>query len=452
MNQNVPLHCIKDSIFFMIDITGKQLCCGCGACVQRCPKRCITMNADTEGFLYPVVDRTICIDCGLCEKVCPFIHPEDERHITDVLAVINNDEAVRRESSSGGVFTLISERVLDNGGVVFGARFDKDWQVVLDYTESIDGLAAFRGSKYVQARTDDAFRKCEDFLKQGRDVLFTGSPCQIAGLNHYLRKKYDNLLTCDFVCHGAPSPKVWRMYLDEVVRAGGKAITDVKFRNKRDGLKRFNFILSYDNGAGRMSLSSFHDNNHYMRAFLHDMILRPSCHSCKAKQGRSGSDMTIADFWGIQNHHQEMDDDKGTSLVIINTEKGRNAIDLSKTRYLKTDYVIASRYNAGLHPSVKPHPKRDRFFCRLDDCYSVVDLISECTKPPFNIRMKMTAKSLIKKVKKLFGGNVIQKYRRSLGWHDEWHDADLRNIYSISNVTFREKTDGWKEYRMKIEF
>lgn len=388
----------------MILITDKQLCCGCSACAQRCPKHCIDMREDNEGFVYPHIDTSACIDCGLCEKLCPFINQKEERYPRRVLAVINNDEDARRESSSGGMFTLIAEQIIRDGGIVFGARFDEQWQVVFDYVETLEGLAALRGSKYVQARIYSSYTQCESFLKTGRKVLFTGSPCQIAGLNHYLHRSYENLLTCDFVCHGVPSPKVWRIYLDEVVAAGRKAINDIKFRNKDNGWKRFNFVISCDDDS--LSLSSFHGRNHYMRAFLSDLILRPSCYSCKAKQGRSGSDITIADFWGIQYHHPEMDDDKGTSLVFINTPKGYDAIDLSQTKYVVADYDMAVSYNGGLKQSIAMHNKRDYSFKRLDSCGSIIDLIQKCIRPSLRHRMMNKSRYLAKKLLKLFGGGV----------------------------------------------
>lgn len=210
----------------MISIKDKQDCCGCGACAARCPKQCITLQRDSEGFLYPQVDAQLCIECGLCEKVCPVLHQAPkEQHPRQTLAAVNRDESVRETSSSGGVFTLLAEKVLARGGVVFGARYDEQWQVVIDYTESIEGLAAFRGSKYVQARTADTFKQCEAFLKAGRQVLYSGTPCQIAGLHRFLRKSYPNLLAVDFICHGTPSPKVWSKYLDEVVAAGRQRCT-----------------------------------------------------------------------------------------------------------------------------------------------------------------------------------------------------------------------------------
>ena len=178
----------------MIDKKEKNNCCGCGACVQICPKQCISMAADNEGFLYPQVNSAICIDCGLCEKVCPVINQSAPREPLVVYAAKNNNEDIRLKSSSGGIFTLLAEKVIEEGGVVFGAKFDADWNVIHDYTETIEGLAAFRGSKYVQSIIDDNFKTAKQFLNNGRKVLFSGTPCQIAGLKKYLRKEYDNLL------------------------------------------------------------------------------------------------------------------------------------------------------------------------------------------------------------------------------------------------------------------
>lgn len=185
--------------------------------MSGCPLQCIDLVTDKEGFLYPQVDVTRCIDCGKCEKVCPELVEAGERKATGIYAGVNPDDEVRRASSSGGIFTLLAESVLAENGVVFGARFDKDWNVVHDYTESKEGLGTFRGSKYVQSRNGETFKQAERFLKAGRKVLFSGTPCQIMGLKRYLRREYDNLLTVDFVCHGVPSPLVWRKYVEETL-------------------------------------------------------------------------------------------------------------------------------------------------------------------------------------------------------------------------------------------
>ena len=199
----------------MIDIKYTKDCCGCWACIQVCPKKCINMSEDNEGFLYPGIDLSLCINCGLCEKVCPVIHQGKERNPLKVYAAKSCNERIRLESSSGGVFTLLAEKIITSGGVVFGARFDSNWEVVHDCVESIDALSALRGSKYVQSRIEDTFKKAECCIKEGREVLFCGTPCQISGLKLFLRKEYDNLIAVDFICHGVPSPGVWRQYLDE---------------------------------------------------------------------------------------------------------------------------------------------------------------------------------------------------------------------------------------------
>lgn len=206
----------------MLEIKDKKKCCGCEACVQRCPVQCISMRSDVEGFLYPNINQTICINCNVCEKVCPEINQSEIRRPLKVYAAKNPDELIRLSSSSGGIFTMLAEQILKENGVVFGARFNEKWEVEHGYTDIQDGVAAFRGSKYVQSRIGDNYRQVEDFLRKGRKVLFSGTPCQVAGLKRFLHnKEYDNLLTVDVVCHGVPSPLVWRKYLEETIRPKG---------------------------------------------------------------------------------------------------------------------------------------------------------------------------------------------------------------------------------------
>jgi len=195
----------------------KELCTGCNACYSICPAHCISIQEDPEGFLYPVIEKEKCTSCKKCENICPAAVKGNKRKPLSVYAARNPDEQIRRQSSSGGIFTLIAEYIIQKGGVVFGARFNDNWEVVHDYTETVEGLAVFRGSKYVQSRIGDTYIKTKNFLLAGRKVLFSGTPCQIAGLKAYLQKDYDNLLTVDLVCHGVPSPLVWKRYLDEVI-------------------------------------------------------------------------------------------------------------------------------------------------------------------------------------------------------------------------------------------
>lgn len=217
----------------MISIQDKDKCCGCAACVQVCPKQCFSFEEDKEGFRYPVADRIKCIDCGLCEKVCPVINQYEATNPIKVYAAINKDEVIRMQSSSGGIFTLLAEKVIREGGVVFGAAFDENWEVQHTYVETIKDLAKLRTSKYVQSRMEDNYQRAKAFLKQGRKVMFTGTSCQIAGLKHFLRKDYDNLLAVDVICHGVPSPMVWRDYLLEIQKAplGASAGKNTVFRS-----------------------------------------------------------------------------------------------------------------------------------------------------------------------------------------------------------------------------
>ena len=370
------------------------------------------MVEDGEGFLYPKIDTNLCIDCQACVRVCPFHNPEEENKPKSVYAALNNNEEIRKDSSSGGVFTILAEKVINEGGVVFGAKFTDDWQVEIVPSETIEGLAAFRGSKYLQARMGDSMKLARKYLQEGRKVLFSGTPCQIAGLKHYLRKDYDNLLAVDFVCHGVPSPKVWQMYLKEVTDAGRRAIKDIKFRDKPNGWKRFNFTLSYNESDKSYTISSYNGDNHYMRAFLSDMILRPSCYHCQAKCGRSKSDITIADYWGIDQVHPKMDDDKGTSLLIIRTEKGQKALDFTQMAYTASTYDDAFRFNPAIEKSAVPHHKRADFFKRLDTTKDLIKLINRELSPSLKQRFRKLYHRCRHKAKTLvlhLLGGVIQK-------------------------------------------
>lgn len=349
----------------MIQISDKSHCCGCAACVQRCPKQCIILSEDEEGFLYPKVDITNCIECGLCEKVCPVLHQGTPKFPDTCYAAINPNEKIRKESSSGGIFTAIASVVLAEGGVVFGARFDTDWSVMHDYTETYEGLAAFRGSKYLQSRIGNTFHQAEDFLKAGRKVLFTGTPCQISGLRRYLRKDYPNLLAMDFICHGVPSPLVWQRYLQEVQeKQTNTKISQIYFRDKTFGWKKFSIKINQKKDLEEITIiSEPFPQNIYMQGFLKDIYLRPSCYSCTAKSMKSGSDLTIGDFWGIHQTLPNWDDDRGTSCVLIQTGKGKKYFEQAKLKYLEVAYSTIKDGNPALEhsPVINAH-KRTAFF------------------------------------------------------------------------------------------
>lgn len=379
----------------MIQITDKKDCCGCWACVQRCPKHCISMNEDEEGFLYPKADASLCIECGLCERVCPVIHQDEARSPLEVVAAKNPDEEIRRLSSSGGVFTQLAVQVIERGGVVFGARFAADWSVEHAYAETIEGLAAFRTSKYLQSKIGQAFAEAERFLKAGREVLFSGTPCQIAGLRRFLRRAYPKLLCVDFICHGVPSPGVFRQYLEEekaqLARQGdGKnsvlshlkpllserdrvkrmpevKIESISFRDKTLGWKKFSFALTLSkvSAAGERNtvlLSNPLNKNAFMRGFLADLYLRPSCHACPAKHLKSGSDITLGDFWGVSNVMPDYDDDRGVSAITANTEKGLEALHATNADLRKAEWEDLCRFNSAVIRSSSIPAERDLFF------------------------------------------------------------------------------------------
>lgn len=429
----------------MIAISDKRNCCGCSACASVCPKQCIAMVEDNEGFLYPKVDEDTCVNCGLCEKVCNEMHPFGKREPLQVLAAINKNEKVRMKSSSGGIFYILAEKVIKEDGVVFGARFDENWQVVLDYADDLKSVEAFMGSKYVQARVANAYKDVKRFLLKGRKVLFSGTPCQVAGLYKYLRKQYDNLLTIDFICHGTPSPKVWRMYLDKVIKTG-KRISGVEFRNKEKGWKSFSFNLRYNEIDKTISMLSPFSQNHYMKAFLQDIILRPSCYDCKARGCSSQSDITLADFWGIGTVFPDMDDDKGTGLVFINTEKGKNALDFKQMNIKETTYERIKPLNPACCRSPKVHPKRKDFFNRLerDD---LLDLINDCIKPTVKQMVRLLIVRCKRFVKRLLGGGKNKMF----GVDKPVTDAVMvpENPHIVS-VRFRCKDKGWKKYNVEI--
>ena len=311
----------------MIDIKDKKDCCGCGACVQRCPKKCISIIEDHEGFLYPIVDKSRCVDCSLCNNVCPCINNGNLGIPVKVYAAKHKNGKIREESSSGGVFTFLAEYVIEKGGVVFGARFDDNFDVMHDFVDKVDDLSFFRGSKYVQSRIGSAYIKAEQFLRAGKMILFSGTPCQIRGLKLFLKKEYANLLTVDFICHGVPSPEVWRRYKQELLSNYQKngnlpSIAKISFRDKSLGWKRFCFSVDLlINNQREISLQEPMDKNIFLRGFLSNLYLRPSCYKCPTKSLKSGSDIMIADFWGIQEIHPEIDDNKGISMLMINNDK-----------------------------------------------------------------------------------------------------------------------------------
>lgn len=374
----------------MIQIEEKQKCCGCSACEQICPKHCIQMASDRQGFLYPIVDQDNCIDCHLCENVCPLLHQNKEKKPLEAYAAINTDEKVRSNSSSGGIFTLLAEKTLRLSGVVFGAMFNEQWEVVHGYIENPEELVKLRGSKYVQSNINNNFKNVQKFLNQERQVLFSGTPCQIAALRLFLKKDYTNLLLVDVACHGVPSPLVWHDYIEKFKVYD---LTSISFRDKRNGWAQYSYVI---HGNKEDFVSEIHNENIFSNGFLRNLTLRPSCFFCPAKAGKSGSDITIADFWGIDQVCPEMNDNKGTNLVLVNSTRGEDYFSDLDIKKVLVDYHDAIKSNPAIYTS-STKPKQYDWFWNNYSHYGIrtIDMAIKRMRPS---RFKVLTYKLLHKM------------------------------------------------------
>lgn len=370
----------------MIQITDKTKCCGCTACVSVCPHNCITMQRDAEGFQYPSVDATLCIGCDACEAVCPCLTAKNDPPIPQAMAVRAKDDILRRFSSSGGVFSLLSSDILARGGAVCGAVYGDGFQVHHAIAWDEDGVEPMRGAKYVQSDLEDTFRQIRDLVDNGTPVLFSGTPCQTAGLRNYLGADRDKVLSVAIVCHGVPSPKVWDKNLHEL-----GAVTDVRLRDKRQSWKRYATNYFAD---GREILRPVMDDP-YMKGFLRDLYNRPSCTDCPAKTG-GYADLTLGDFWGIEKIAPEMDDDKGTSLVLIQTEQGKQAMAhlADRVESKAVTFAQATQYNPAVTTSAHDHPQRNEAIQRLES-EPLAAVVADYTKESGMDKLKGLARRLL---------------------------------------------------------
>lgn len=383
----------------MIDIVG-NLCCGCTACASSCPKNCITMTENGEGFLYPIIDKETCVNCGLCEKECPMLHPNNDIDLNEAFGAITNDQDILLQSSSGGIFTELATLVLNDGGCVFGAAFSDNFHSVKHVmVESVEGLPALRGSKYVQSDIGNTYREAKAELAKGRQVLFSGTPCQIAGLKYYLGREYDNLLLVDIICHGTPSPVLWDRYLSAIeTQMGGKA-KYVSFRHKEHGWRKFGMELPFE--TGKRYYKELGDDP-FLKMFLKNYCLRESCYNCRVKEAGSVADITIGDFWGVERVAPEIDNSMGVSLALVHTEKGKRYFDLAAQHMItvQTDYDEAIAYNSAMNHSVARPAERDSFFSDMKQM-DWDKLVKKYTSVPLKTRVRqMLSRSMIGKIKR----------------------------------------------------
>ncbi len=340
------------------------LCSGCGACYNKCAVNGITMEYDSEGFIFPKVNKN-CINCGQCVKVCPVLNPIDFHDTPKSYAVWADDET-RLKSSSGGMFSIMANYVLDQGGVVCGASYTDDYQFVEHiWATTKEELVSLRGSKYVQSETKLTYRQAKDHLESGRLVLYSGCPCQIAGLYNYLGKDYDNLYTADLVCHGSNSVKAFQSFIKEF--SGNQEIEKVDFRDKKFYTWSTPTVVYLKNGEVKKSAWN---EGYWYKGFLEGVINRKNCYQCPYAKAERIADITLADCWQVHRYKPEYDDRKGTSLVLVNSKKGKQLFEKLRSNMKlcqKVPLEEMRKYNGQLNKPTPEHPSRKYFFSHLDE-------------------------------------------------------------------------------------
>lgn len=378
----------------MINIKDKSKCTGCSACKSICPKNAIEFKDDFAGYRYPVVNIDKCVDCSLCEKVCPIINPVSIEHQFDkpkIKAAWNLDEKIRLNSTSGGLFSALADAFINNGGYVVGAEYDKHFGInhtIISDTRDIEKL---RQSKYAQSDLNGVFRKIKTLLINDEKVMFCGSPCQVAGLKKFLMKEYDNLFLVDFICRGIISQKIYKNYLKSVERHSNSKIEKIHFKNKDFGWNRFSTKISLNNGE------TYHKDRYtdeYMVGYLkYNLYLRPCCHDCKFKTIPRVSDISLGDFWGIGNAKKELDNNKGTSVVIINSEKGESLFDNIKNAIFSEDSTLeqVNEGNACLL-NIAPKGKYSDYFYKKFTKMDFIELINKIDSKDYYSRLNFKEK------------------------------------------------------------
>ena len=365
-----------------VSIVHFEDCTGCGTCSKICPHQCISMvPMGKAGFLHPTIDTNSCTDCGACFKSCPLNKPATYK-VADVYAAYGKSEEILKSSNSGGVFSVIATDFLNNGGYVCGAAYTEDLDVTHIIISDIADLYKLQGSKYVQSKAFDTYPKIRDILKSGKHVLFSGTGCQIAGLKKYLRKEYDNLLTIELVCHGVPSPALFKKYLIWLGNKANGKICKYQFRSKklRPTGEHSQFCYTVN---GKEHVGQAYEDPYY-GSFLSGTTLRESCYNCHFKGEERVGDLTIGDFWGIEKSHPSFSSKNGTCLVMVNTLSGHHYFEYIKDRfvYVTSNYREASLRNPSLDkPTPLPTIKID---------YSAVDLFDK------ELRQKLSLKNKIK--------------------------------------------------------
>lgn len=391
-------------------------CSSCGACANVCARGAISMQLDADGFYRPVINANKCVQCGMCEKVCPWanavLNPNESSVAPQTVAAYAQNESVRLESSSGGIFTVLAEKILDDGGVVVGVAQlspTKFGHIVIDNKAD---LAKLRGSKYVQADAGLIYREVRSLLRNGKKVLFSGTPCQVAALYTILGKTAASadLTTVDIVCHGSPSVKVFEKYINEIEKDKSAYVLSTRFRDKRNGWRLFSMTSSLNTISGDcFQISKTLREDKFMRVFLQNICLNTSCASCKYGKLPRVADITLGDYWNIATVHPEMDDNKGTSVVLLNTNHGKNLFDCIADKVVqcisKIEFAIAG--NPCIVSSSKQHPKRTVFLNDLDK-YTLDELTKKyCPCPSLLKRCYLRTRGILGRIKRKLLGSIV---------------------------------------------
>ena len=352
----------------MIKISNKTKCSGCYACINICPKNCISMKTDEEGFRYPEIDESLCVDCGLCEKACPMLGGADDvrkqRKGIKSVACYNKEKEALANSSSGGVANLLGEYVVQNGGVVFGVVGNMTTKVQHIMAETEEDLKLLQGSKYLQSNVDLNYRLAKTQLETGKLVLFTGTPCQIAGLYGYLGKDYDNLITADLICHGVPSEKVFEKFIKEHEQKVGKKVISF-FRDKTDGWKPCLFSYIYGDNTKRTENGR---QDKFNRGFVSNLFQRPSCYTCLFATMERIGDITLGDWFGGIKYKELDPENKGLSMIVLNSPKGERVYELIKHKMEIKEYSVEEAVKESVHLGKSPRANfmRKDFFAHFD--------------------------------------------------------------------------------------
>lgn len=374
-----------------LEYKNKKDCNGCGICTIGCPTNAIKMVEDNEGFFYPQIDEEKCINCGKCKNICS--NYNDSKGNEQAYMAINKNKEDLKNSSSGGMFYILAKYVIEKNGAVFGVEYGENLKVQHNYYETLEECKKFQGSKYLRSDIGNSYEKVKEFLKQDRYVLFTGTPCQCNALKAYLNKDYEKLILCDIVCHANPSQKVFDKYVQELEQKQNKKVKTVWFRSKENGWRNQTPIIEFEDGEKIEEYT-------YFKAFVSELIGRPSCHDCKFATSKRITDFSIADFWGIGKVLPEVNnDDTGISLLTVNLEKGKEIFKSvsDNMEIIEVDKELAFSYNHG--KNVPYHKNRQKFFDNLDSM-PVIENMKICLKVSLVKKVLKKCKRIAKKILK----------------------------------------------------